>query len=298
MTLTVVGSIGIDTVETPFGKVEDVPGGSALYFSLAASHFTKVQVAANLGTDFPESAWNPVRSRGGDLNGLRVFEDQGTFRWSGSYMGDMNEAQTLLTELNVLAEPPVVPAAYQGCSFAFLANMGTDVQLRMLEELKADTVFADTMNLWIDTQRENLDELLSKIDGFILNDAEARMLTGETNLIRAGSALLKMGPKIVILKKGEHGAFLFTDNFHFALPSYPTARVVDPTGAGDSFAGGFLGSLAEMGELKPDNLRRAMAYGTVAASMTVEEFSTKALAECNREALDNRFSELCDFVRI
>jgi sugar/nucleoside kinase (ribokinase family) len=298
MTLTVVGSIGIDTVETPFGKAEDVPGGSALYFSLAASHFTKVQVAANLGTDFPEQAWDPVRKRGADLSGLRVFEDQNTFRWSGSYAGNMNEAETLLTELNVLAEPPVVPEAYQGSAFAFLANMGTDVQLRMLEELKADLVFADTMNLWIETQRENLDELLTKIDGFILNDAEARMLTRESNLIRAGGALLEMGPKVVVLKKGEHGAFLFTNDFHFALPSYPTARVVDPTGAGDSFAGGFLGSLAEMGDLTPENLRRAMAYGTVAASMTVEEFSTKGLSNCDRGALDNRFEELCNFVRI
>ncbi len=298
MTLCVVGSVGMDTVETPFGRAEDVVGGSAVYFSLAASLFTKVQVVANVGHDFPDQAWDPMRQRGADLAGVRSFADQPTFRWSGRYSGDMNEAETLKTELNVLAEPPQVPADFVGAPFVFLANMGTDVQLQMLDSLHGGIVFADTMNLWIETQPDALRELLGRVHGLILNDAEARMLTGEQNLVQAGASLLAMGPKVVVIKKGEHGAFLFEASFRFALPAYPTAAVVDPTGAGDSFAGGFLGSLADLGEMTPANLRRAMAYGTVAASCTVEKFSTEALSRAERSHLDERFAELQKFVQI
>lgn len=297
MSLVVVGSFGLDTVETPFGRREEVLGGSAVYFSLAASLFTHVKLAGNVGSDFPEQAWKSLDERGADRSGIRVFDDQPTFRWTGRYEGDMNEAQTLATELNVLAEKPAVPDSYRGCEWVFLANMGPDTQLEMLEDLQGGKVFADTMNLWIDTQRDTLLELIGRIDGLILNDGEARALTGEANLIRAGDALLKLGPQVVVVKKGEHGAFLFERGFHFALPAYPTTQVVDPTGAGDSFAGGFLGSLAEMGEMTPANLRRAVAFGTVAASLTVERFSTEGLENAAREQLERRFSELQDFVR-
>lgn len=297
MSLVVVGSFGLDTVETPFGRREEVLGGSAVYFSLAASLFTHVKLAGNVGSDFPESAWRSLDARGADRSGIQVFEDQPTFRWSGRYAGDMNEAETLRTELNVLAEPPRVPESYQGAPFVFLANMGPDTQLEMLDQLQGKVVFADTMNLWIDTQREALLRLLERLDGVILNDAEARALTGESNLIRAGAALRKLGPRIVVVKKGEHGAFLFGEGFSFALPAYPTSQVVDPTGAGDSFAGGFLGSLAEMGEITPNNLRTAMAFGTVAASMTVERFSTDGLEKAAREQLEQRSSELREFVQ-
>lgn len=297
MSLVVVGSFGLDTVETPFGRREEVLGGSAVYFSLAASMFTQVKLAGNVGSDFPTSAWKTLDDRGADRSGIQVFEDQPTFRWSGRYEGDMNEAETLLTELNVLAEPPRVPASYCGSEFVFLANMGPDTQLEMLDQLQGKTVFADTMNLWIDIQRENLLALMKRLDGIVLNDAEARALTGESNLIRAGEALLRMGPKVAVVKKGEHGAFLFAEDFHFALPAYPTSQVVDPTGAGDSFAGGFLGSLAEMGEMTPANLRKAMAFGTVAASMTVERFSTEGLEKAAREQLERRYAELRDFVQ-
>ena len=296
MSLVVVGSFGLDTVETPFGRREEVLGGSAVYFSLAASMFTEVKLAGNVGSDFPESAWRTLDDRGAVRTGIQVFDDQPTFRWSGRYEGDMNEAETLRTELNVLAEPPQVPADYRGSEFVFLANMGPDTQLEMLEQLDGGTVFADTMNLWIDTQRENLVRLLGRLDGIVLNDAEARALTGESNLIRAGEALLRIGPRVAVVKKGEHGAFLFERDFHFALPAYPTSQVVDPTGAGDSFAGGFLGSLAEMGELTPANLRKAMAFGTVAASMTVERFSTEGLEKAAREQLERRYAELREFV--
>jgi sugar/nucleoside kinase (ribokinase family) len=298
MSLVVIGSVGIDTVETPFGRVEDVAGGSAVYFSLAASLFTQVRVAANVGHDYPPHPWDALRGRGADLSGLKVFADQPTFRWSGRYVGDMGSAETLRTELNVLAEPPVVPDDFVAAPFVFLANMGADVQIRMLDRLDGGVVFADTMNLWIETQPEELREVMSRIDGLILNDGEARMLTGETNLIQAGEALLERGPRTVVVKKGEHGAFLFTPDFHFALPAYPTTRVVDPTGAGDSFAGGFLGSLAAHGSLDHGALRRAMAYGTVAASLTVEKFSTLGLEEASREDLEGRYAELHDFIRL
>ena len=298
MTLIVVGSVGIDTVETPHGRAENVVGGSSVYFSLAASHFTKVRLAANIGSDFPDQAWAALRERGADLDGIQSFDDQPTFRWSGKYEGNMNEAETLLTELNVLAEPPAIPTSYVGSPFVFLANMGPDVQLQALETLKGKVVFGDTMNLWIDIQREALLRVMKRLDGLILNDAEARELTGQSNLILAGEALLQMGPDIIVVKKGEHGATLFTKDFHFALPAFPTKCVVDPTGAGDSFAGGMLGYLAHHKDLSPASLRRAMVYGTAAASLTVEAFSTQALTQATRKDLDERFEQLVHFVRV
>jgi len=296
MSLAVFGSVGLDDVETPAGSVQEVVGGSAVYFSLAASLFTGVRVAANVGGDFPESAWSVLRSRGADLSGLQVFSDRPTFRWSGRYEGDMNEAQTLKTELNVLAEAPVVPDSFGDARIVFLANMGPDTQLSLIERFGDAVVFADTMNLWIDTQRPALEKLLGLVYGFICNDAEARALTGEQNLIAAGQHLQAMGPDIVVIKKGEHGSFLFTREGRFGLPAYPTDQVVDPTGAGDSFAGGFLGSLAEHDSWSLDELRRSMVYGTVCASLTVESFSTSGLEQAGRMHLDKRFSALRDFV--
>ena len=296
MSLVVVGSFGIDTVETPYGKVEGVVGGSALYFSLAASLFTEVRLAGNIGADFPSEPLQTLRSRGADLNGVQTFENQPTFRWSGRYCGDMSEAETLLTELNVLLEPPRIPSAYKDSPFAFLANMGPDTQLATLKELQADMVFADTMNLWIETALPDLLKVLQQVDGLILNETEARALTGEDLLLKAGSALLQMGPKIIVIKKGEHGAILFADGMEFHVPAYPTRLVVDPTGAGDSFAGGFLGSLAKAGKVSPPSLRLAMAMGTVAASCTVEHFSTAGLEAATIEELDGRFLGLREFV--
>ncbi|TAH38478.1 MAG: sugar kinase [Planctomycetota bacterium] len=298
MSLVVVGSAGIDTVETPSGRVHDVVGGSAVYFALAASLFGPVKVAANIGADYPEAVWEVLRRRGADLGGVRRYADHASFRWSGRYRGDMNAAETLRTDLNVLALPPEPPASYGGARFVFLANMGPEVQLRCLERLGGEVVFADTMNLWIESARPALLALLRRVQGLVLNDAEARQLTGEDNLIRAGAALLLLGPQVVVLKKGEHGAFLFARGFHFALPAYPTTRVVDPTGAGDSFAGGLLGSLAAAGSLDPPGLRRAMAYGIVTASFTVEEFSTRGLERLERAQVDQRLEELREFVRL
>lgn len=296
MSLAVFGSVGLDDVQTPAGAVHEVVGGSAVYFSLAASLFTDVRLAANVGGDFPDRNWEVLRGRGADLSGLQVFADRPTFRWSGRYEGDMNEAQTLKTELNVLVEEPMVPASFDDARMVFLANMGPDVQLALCERFRDAVVFADTMNLWIDTQRPALERLLSLVYGFICNDAEARMLTGEHNLIAAGQKLQTMGPDIVVVKKGEHGAFLFTRDGRFGLPAYPTQKVVDPTGAGDSFAGGFLGSLAEHDSWSLAELRQAMVYGTVCASLTVEAFSTAGLEGSSREELDRRVAELREFV--
>jgi len=297
MTLAAFGSVGLDDISTPEKSVEGVVGGSAVYFSLAASLFTKVRMAANVGNDFPSSVWDTLRSRGVDLAGLQEFPDRPTFRWSGRYEGAMNEAVTLKTELNVLVEEPQIPESYRSARYLFLANMGPDVQLRILEQFPQATAFADTMNLWIHEAREDLDRLLQLIYGLVLNEGEARLLTGEHNLIKAGAALQKFGPDVVIIKKGEHGAFLFTPEGRFGLPAYPVEHVVDPTGAGDSFAGGLMGALAEADDLGMENLRRAMAYGTVCASMTVGAFSTEALAQASRVEIEERYQELRDFLR-
>lgn len=298
MSLAVFGSIGLDDVETPAGRVEGAVGGSAVYFALAASLFTRVQVAGNVGHDFPDSAWNTLRRRGADLSGLKIYRDQPNFRWRGRYEGDMNEAVTLETQLNVLALEPEVPPSFLDARMVFLANMGPDVQARLREQFPRAQVWADTMNLWIHTQSAALHALLPRLDGLVLNDAEARMLSGERNLIAAGARLQEMGPKVVVIKKGEHGSFLFAPDGRFSLPAYPTTRVLDPTGAGDSFAGGLLGSLAASGAHDLRALRRAMVDGTVCASLTVEEFSTRGLDQAEPAELARRGAELRAFVGV
>jgi sugar/nucleoside kinase (ribokinase family) len=296
MSLVVFGSIGLDDVETPSGSVRGAIGGSAVYFSLAASLFTRVQVAGNVGNDFPPQAWEVLRRRGADLSGLKLFRDRPNFRWSGRYEGDMNEAITLDTQLHVLAIEPEVPPSYLDARLVFLANMGPDVQAKLRDRFPRARVWADTMNLWIRTQRDALTALLPRLDGLVLNDGEARMLTGEHNLIAAGARLQELGPPVVVVKKGEHGAFLFAPDGRFSLPAYPTSRVVDPTGAGDSFAGGLLGSLAAAGAHDFRALRRAMVDGTVCASLTVEEFSTRGLETAEPAELARRGAELRAFV--
>lgn len=298
MSLAVFGSVGLDDVETPSGRVAGAVGGSAVYFALAASLFTRVQVAANVGFDFPDAAWAPLRRRGADLSGLKVHRDQPNFRWRGRYEGDLNEAITLETQLNVLALEPEVPPSFAEARLVFLANMGPDVQGRLRDRFPHARVWADTMNLWIRTQRPALEALLPRLDGLVLNDGEARMLTGERNLIAAGVCLQEMGPATVVIKKGEHGSFLFAREGRFSLPAYPTVKVVDPTGAGDSFAGGFLGSLAAAGAWDFRAMRRAMVDGTVCASLTVEDFSTRGLEGADPAEIARRGAELRAFVDV
>src|SRR5438270_2624575 len=293
MSLLVTGSIGIDTVETPFGKGEDVIGGSAIYFSYAASFFTPVRLVGVVGEDCPEQMYKVFEGREVDIGGLERRKGSKTFRWHGSYLKDMNEAQTVEVDLNVLAErAPKIPDNFLDSKYLFLANTHPALQQQMLGNLKQPKlVVADTMNLWIQTQRDELLKLLKKIDGLVLNDGEARLLTEQKNLIVAAREVLKMGPKFVVIKKGEHGSMLCTDRDTFVLPAFPAAEVVDPTGAGDSFAGGMMGYLSTQGSFSPATIKRALAFGTVVASFTIADFSLAGLQAASREAIDERFSE-------
>jgi sugar/nucleoside kinase (ribokinase family) len=294
MSLLVTGSIGIDTVETPFGKRDDVIGGSAIYFSYAASFFTPVRLVGVVGDDAPREVFDVFQGRPVDANGLEVRRGSKTFRWHGSYVKDLNEAVTVEVDLNVLAEQaPRIPPAFLDSRFVFLANTHPALQQQMLGNLRGVKLsVADTMNLWITTERAELLKLLGKIDGLVLNDGEARMLTEKKNLVEAARDVLKMGPKFVVIKKGEHGCLMCSGSDVFALPAYPTDRVVDPTGAGDSFAGGMMGHLAASGEFSAANVKKALAYGTCVASYTISDFSLAGLQSTTRAAIDRRLAEL------
>jgi sugar/nucleoside kinase (ribokinase family) len=297
MSVLVVGSVAFDSIETPHGKRERCLGGSASYFGLAARLFAPVRLVSVVGEDFPAANRELMTRAGIDLSGLETKPGK-TFFWSGRYSADMNARTTLQVDLNTFGGfAPKVPAAFADSRFVFLANGSPKTQATVLSQMREPRlVVADTMNLWIETEQDALRALLRRVDGLILNDEEARMLTGETNLIRAGQRVLALGPKLVILKKGEHGAFLFSTFFQFALPAYPTSAVVDPTGAGDSFAGGFMGYLAGQDTLNVGHMKRAIAYGTVTASITVEGFGVDALAACDRGKIERRYHDLTQFV--
>lgn len=293
MPLLVVGSVALDSVETPTEVRENVLGGSAVYFSYAASYFTSVKLVGVVGEDWPAEHTEFLRARNIDTAGLQVVAGGRTFRWRGRYEANMNDRSTLDVQLNVMERfDPVLPDPFRRCPFVFLANGSTEIQLRVVEQcLGASLLVADTMDLWIRTQREQLAELFRRIDGLVLNDSEARLLTGDDNLVRAGLAVLEMGPRFVVIKKGEHGAMFFSRHETYVLPAYPTPRVVDPTGAGDSFAGGMMGYLARQGNFDPKTLKEAMAYGIVVASFTVEDFSLDRLKRIERPDLDRRLEE-------
>lgn len=291
MSLLVTGSIGIDTVETPFGKRDDVIGGSAIYFSYAASYFTPVRLVGVVGDDCPPQLLNVFENREVDTSGLELRKGSKTFRWHGSYVQDMNEAQTVEVDLNVLAEQaPKIPDNYLDSKYVFLANTHPALQDQMLCCLKQPKlIVADTMNLWIQTERDALLVLLKKIHGLVLNDGEARLLTGKKNIIDAAREVLKLGPKFVVIKKGEHGAVMCSEKDVFVLPAYPADRVIDPTGAGDSFAGGMMGYLSTQGTFSSATLKRAMAFGTVVASFTIADFSLGGLKSTTRDDIDDRW---------
>ena len=293
MPLVVVGSVALDSVQTPSEKRENVLGGSAVYFSYAASFFTKVRLAGVVGEDWPSEHTELLRTRNIDTSGLQVIPGAKTFRWSGKYLENMNDRETLDVQLNVLAQAhPELPEQYKRCRFLFLANAAPAAQMQVLEQCPgAQLTVADTMDLWINNERESLMELLGKIDGLVLNDSEAKLLTGDSNLVRAGHAVREMGPSFVVIKKGEHGAMFFSKHETYVMPAYPTADVVDPTGAGDSFGGGMMGYLAEQGNFEPKTLKEALAYGTLAASFTVEDFSLDRLKNIDREDIDKRLAE-------
>jgi sugar/nucleoside kinase (ribokinase family) len=290
MSLLVVGSIAFDSIETPFGTVHDALGGSASFFSYAASFFTPPRLVGVVGEDFPDEHLRLFRSRQMDTSGLTIQQGGKTFRWTGRYHQDMNQRDTVEVHLNVFGTfDPVLPPAFRDSTHVFLANGSPVVQAKVLEQVKKpELVLADTMDLWISTQHDELLALLPRVDGLLLNDSEAKLLTGEENLVKAGHAVRKLGPKFVILKKGEHGAMLFSEDGIFVVPAYPTSEVVDPTGAGDSFAGGLMGSLYTDATPPPGKLRRAMAYGTIIASLTVEGFGLDRLKQVSRDEIERR----------
>jgi sugar/nucleoside kinase (ribokinase family) len=295
--LVVVGTLALDDLETPSGRRSEVLGGSAVYFSVAAAHFARVAVVGVVGGDFPTRHLEALDSRGIDLTGVRADREGRTFRWSGRYDASLEQATTLATHLNVLADfDPRLPEPLRRAPFVFLANTDPRVQASVLDQLQGPRlVVADTMNLWIREARAGLLAVLARVDGLVVNDAEARALAGESNLIAAGRALRRLGPRFAIVKKGEHGAFLFATDREFALPSYPLDRVVDPTGAGDTFAGGLMGRLAGSGGTTTEEIAGAMHEGTAAASFAVSGFGLEALLRADRGEIEDRASQLRRF---
>lgn len=296
MAVLVVGSVALDTVETPFGKVTDALGGSAVFFSAAASIFCPVQLVGVVGDDYPVEALGFLRERGVDLSGLVQLEGE-SFRWSGTYSYDLNSRKTLETRLGVFANfQPHIPEAFRDCEYVFLGNIDPRLQLEVLEQVSTPRlVGCDTMNYWIERRRDVLLQLLERVDLLFVNDAEARQLAGDYNLLRAARWIHERGPRFLVVKKGEHGAVLFArDDWVFFAPGYPLDEVFDPTGAGDAFAGGFLGYLAWVGSLEPDDLRRAMIYGSAMGSYAVERFSIDRLRDLDANRVAERVREFRD----
>ncbi|RMG66609.1 MAG: sugar kinase [Calditrichaeota bacterium] len=292
MSILVVGSIALDTVETPSGKVVDSPGGSALYFSAAASFFAPVNMVGVVGEDFDFGVVNFLQDRQVDLQGLSVQAGK-TFRWGGRYSKNLNFRKTLFTYLNVFENfDPAIPEPYRRSEYVFLANIDPELQLKVLDQVETPRLTVlDTMNFWISGRRTALEEVIRRVQVVILNDEEIREFTGENNLYRAARQLLALGPEAVVIKKGEHGAVLIRREGYFFCPAYPLDQVVDPTGAGDSFAGGFLGHLAQCRNLEERSMRQAVIYGCCVASFNVEDFSFRRLKEIDRADIDRRVQE-------
>ena len=290
MSILVVGSVAFDSVQTPFGQVEDVLGGSATYFSTAASFFTGVDLVAVVGEDFPEEHVDFLQSRQINLAGLQRAPGA-TFRWKGRYEYDLNEAHTLDTRLNVFESfKPELPSGFEDAEFVFLANIDPELQLQVLKQVKIPRLVASaTMNFWIEGKRGALIETLAHVDLLVINDAETRQLAGEPNLVKAARIIRDMGPATLVVKRGEYGVIMFRDDSVFAAPAYPLESVFDPTGAGDTFAGGFMGYLAATNDLSEANLRQAIVFGSVMASFTVEKFSLDRLRTLEYEEIRSRF---------
>ncbi|MBN1384964.1 MAG: sugar kinase [Elusimicrobia bacterium] len=296
MSILVVGSVALDSVKTPFGEKSDILGGSATYFSYSASFFMppgKINLVAVVGNDFPEEHLELLKSKKINLKGLQILEGQ-TFRWSGCYEGDMNEAKTLTTCLNVFETfKPEIPDSYRNTEYVFLANIDPDLQMDVLSQIKKPKlVAADSMNLWIKIKKQSFIKLLSKIDILVINDGEARIFTEQSSLIKAGKIILDRGPKYIVIKKGEHGSLLFSKKGVFSAPAYPLEKISDPTGAGDTFAGGFFGYLAKLNKTPNEsNLRKAIIYGSVMASFNVEDFSLERMKRLTYKEIRNRYKK-------
>ncbi|HEV8616033.1 MAG TPA: PfkB family carbohydrate kinase [Methylomirabilota bacterium] len=299
--LLVIGSVALDTVQTPFGKVTEALGGSATFFSYCASFFTQVRLVATVGDDFPEEHLRLLKDRGVDIAGLRVTAGGRTFRWTGAYGYDLNEARTLDTQLNVLADfHPALADDVARVPYLFLANIDPVLQLDVLRQMRQRPrlVALDTMNFWIQGKRDDLVRVLREVDVVTINDGEARQLAGEPNLVKAARTISAMGPKTVVVKRGEYGALLLTGDAFFAVPAYPLESVFDPTGAGDTFAGGFMGFLASEDRVDAATMRRAMVYGSVMASFTVEDFSLNRLTRLTSAEIEERYRAFHDLIRL
>lgn len=294
MGLLVVGSLGLDDVSTPFHKIENALGGAATYISLAASYFSApIYLVGVVGEDFPKEYIELLEEKHIDTEGLQIIKGGKTFRWAGKYHYDLNVRDTLLTELNVFQDfNPIVPEKYQKASFVCLGNIDPVLQMRVLDQMiSPKCVVCDTMNYWIEGQKDDLLKLLKKVNILIINDSETRLLAHEPNLIKAAKSILDMGPEILIIKKGEHGALLVSKDSIFSAPAYPLESIYDPTGAGDTFAGGFIGYLHKTQDLNFDNIKRAVIYGSTMASFCVEQFSTKGLEDLDYLRVNDRYRE-------
>jgi len=301
MSLIVVGSMAFDAIETPFGKSDKIVGGAATYIAWSASNFTRpVQQISVVGGDFPKEELKMLEARGVMMDGVQVKENEKSFFWSGRYHLDMNTRDTLETQLNVLGSfKPVVPDSYQDCEFLMLGNLLPSVQLSVINQLKnkPKLVVLDTMNFWMDTAMSDLEKVLKKIDVLLVNDAEARQLSSQYSLVSAAKAIMEMGPKYLIIKKGEHGALLFHEDQVFFAPALPLEVVFDPTGAGDTFAGGFIGHLARTKDTSFENMKSAIIVGSAMASFCVEKFGTQRLKELKREDIENRIQQFRDLTK-
>lgn len=298
MSLLTVGTVAFDSIETPFGKADRIVGGAATFIGLSASYFVdKVNVVSVVGDDFPKEVLQDMEQRGINLEGLQVKEGEKSFFWAGKYHNNMNSRDTLDTQLNVLADfDPVLPAAYKSPEFLMLGNLTPAVQMRVLEQLesKPKLTVMDTMNFWMDIAWDELLEVIKKVDVLMINDEEARQLSKEYSLVSAAKKILTMGPEYLVIKKGEHGALLFHGDQIFSAPALPLEMVYDPTGAGDTFAGGFTGYLAQCGDVDFEKMKSAIIYGSAMASFTVEKFGIERLAELTREEVDERVKQFVD----
>ena len=292
--------MAFDAIETPFAKVDKIIGGSATYVAYAAINFVKpVQQISIVGNDFPEEEMATLRSRGIELDGVEIVPDKKSFFWSGRYHNDMNSRDTLITDLNVLADfNPIVPDSYQGAEFLMLGNLMPKLQLSVINQLKIrpKLIVMDTMNFWMDIALDDLKEVLQKVDVLLVNDGEARQLSGEFSLVKAAKKILTMGPKFLIIKKGEHGALLFNDKQVFFAPALPLEEVFDPTGAGDTFAGGFIGHLAKTKDISFENMKTAIIVGSAMASFCVEKFGPERIKEITKADIDERLAEFVQLV--
>ncbi len=301
MSLLVIGTVAFDAIETPFGKTDKIVGGAATYASLAASYFyNKVKIVAVVGDDFPQSEIADLEAHQISTEGLQIKQGEKSFFWSGRYHNDMNSRDTLITELNVLADfDPIIPESYQDCEYLMLGNLTPQVQQTVINRLtnRPKLIVMDTMNFWMDIALNDLLDTIKMVDVLTINDAEARQLSGEYSLVKAAKKILTMGPKYLIIKKGEHGALLFHEDKVFSAPALPLADVFDPTGAGDTFAGGFIGYLAKVGTVNFNNMKNAIIYGSALASFCVEKFGTEKIKNLTNEEVAERVQQFVDLAR-